>query len=277
MMRAEEIRFLNSLSEEEVIQRAGSTLKVFENADAIDTYLAQVMFEEITKPEKNSYIFPFGPSGQYPKLVDMLNMRKASINANKIFFMDEYADAEGKEYPESHPLSFKGRAMQFFSKIDSSLLPDKDVFIFPSSKNISHLADRIKERGGISVCFGGIGIHGHVAFNEPAEGVEDTDPYLVNLNAYTVTINAIREHTGGNIYNFPNKALTLGMKQVLGAKKIILSCRNGLKEIDWANTVLRIALFGQIGDDFPVTWLRAHSNYVILTDKDTLRTPINNI
>jgi len=277
MTRTEEIRFLNDLPVDRVIGMAGERLQIFENAHEIDLCIAELMFKELTGPEKKSYIFPYGPVGEYPLLVDMLNSRKIPINADNIFFMDEYADQSGKELPETHPLSFKGGAMRYFKQLDTALLSDKTSIVFPSSGNITQLSAMIRDSGGIAVCFGGIGIHGHMAFNEPAGGVRDTDPNLVDLNKYTVTINAVRESTGGNIYNFPKKAYTLGMNQIMESKRIILSCRNGLKEIDWANTVLRIALLGQTGDDFPVTWLRTHKDYLILTDRDTLKNPVNRI
>jgi len=277
MSRAEEIRYLNSLTVEEVIEKAGSHLKIFEDVNGIDRFLADVMFEKLTNKDTNSLIFPYGPIGQYPFLIEMLNNRKKPIRAKKIFFMDEYADASGADFPEDHPLSFKGRTMHYFGKIDRSILPDPSIIVFPSSTNYKNIVSMIKQNEGIDICIGGIGIHGHMAFNEPSKGVRYTDPYLVELNAYTVTINAIRESVGGDVYNFPTKAYTLGMNQLLSSREIMLSCRNGLKEIDWANTVLRIALFGEAGDDFPVTYLRTHDNYIILTDKETLKTPINRL
>ena len=72
--------------------------------------------------------------------------------------------------------------------------------------------------------------------------------------------------------NFPKEAYTIGMSQILGSKKIRLYCRNGTP-FDWANTVLRIALFGNTGDDYPVTYIRNHADYIITTDEDTLASP----
>ena len=51
-----------------------------------------------------------------------------------------------------------------------------------------------------------------------------------------------------------------------------LYCRNGTT-FNWANTILRIALFGKPGDDYPVTHIRNHPDYIIITDKDTLSSP----
>jgi hypothetical protein len=59
---------------------------------------------------------------------------------------------------------------------------------------------------------------------------------------------------------------------LLGAKRIRLYCRNGIS-LDWANTVLRLAVLGEPGDDYPVTYIREHSDYVVITDRDTARSP----
>jgi glucosamine-6-phosphate deaminase len=160
----------------------------------------------------------------------------------------------------------------FFDHINQKLnIPSNQLF-FPNHNNITELKYRIENVGGIDTCYGGIGIHGHVAFNEPEPNVKNTDPRLVYLNEYTITINAIRANIGGNLANFPRKALTLGMNKILGAKRIRLYCRNG-SPYDWANTILRVALFGTPGDDYPVTHVRNHSDYVITTDKNTLASP----
>ena len=61
------------------------------------------------------------------------------------------------------------------------------------------------------------------------------------------------------------------MREILAARRIRLYCRNGIA-LDWANTVLRLALFGAPGDDYPVTHLRG-KDMVIVTDRATLRPP----
>jgi glucosamine-6-phosphate deaminase len=171
-------------------------------------------------------------------------------------------------------LSFRGLIeREFLPLLDQALAPAPDRVVFPNENNVARLAGLIAELGGIDVCYGGIGIHGHVAFNEPEPGVAALGPRRVRLNDITVTINAIRARVGGNLEGFPRTAFTLGMRQVLGARRIRLYCRNGC-EFDWANTVLRLALFGEPGDDYPVTHLRGRQ-YTITTDRETLATPAN--
>jgi hypothetical protein len=62
------------------------------------------------------------------------------------------------------------------------------------------------------------------------------------------------------------------MRQILGARKIRLACRNGIA-LDWANTVLRLVLFGQPDYDYPCTYINEHDDFMIYTDKDTLKQP----
>ncbi len=275
MNRKDEIHKLLSLSPEEVVERAGDTLIVCDSVEELHKQFAQDIFIEIQENNEKllstRMILPIGPIGQYPILAKMINENQLSLKSCTIFFMDEYADDEEKALPKEHPLSFKGIAYSlFFDQLESTLLPEPTRIHFPDENNIENLASMIKS-GGINTCYGGIGIHGHIAFNEPAMGVVHSNPHLVNLNTYTITINAIRAGVGGNIEGFPKLAYTIGMRQILTARKIRLYCRNGIS-FDWANTVLRLALFGLPGDDYPVTHIRDR-DYVIITDKDTLQTP----
>lgn len=277
MNRHREIRYLNKLASDEIIKKCGDHLKVMRDTAEIDTYITKEMLSMIEennqKKKSTTAIFPYGPVGQYYALVRMINKKNVSLKNTTIFFMDEYAGEDGREIPEDHPLSFKGRAKQILKDIRKDLLPDFTKIIFPSSDNIHKLKSLITDKGPVQVCFGGIGIHGHLAFNEPESGVRNTDPRLVRINDYTVTINAIRENIGGNVINFPKQAYTIGMNQIFNSQKIILSCRNGLSEIDWANTALRLALLGESGDDFPATYLRDIDYYTIITDEETLKSP----
>jgi glucosamine-6-phosphate deaminase len=190
-------------------------------------------------------------------------------------FMDEYSDEDGFALPTIHPLSLKRIAkMHFLIPLKEGYGLNDEQLIFPDELNINKISKIIREIDGIDTCYGGIGIHGHVAFNEPSANIINSESRRVKLNDYTITINAIRSQVGGNLENFPKYAFTLGMKQILGAKRIRLYCRNG-SPYDWANTVLRLALLGKPGDDYPVTYIRDHPNYKIITDKDTLKTPSN--
>ncbi|MFX1253890.1 MAG: 6-phosphogluconolactonase [Promethearchaeota archaeon] len=276
--RRKEVRTLIRLSSEEVLTQAANHLIVCEDLQALYLRFAQDIANEIrilnSRGLPTRLILPVGPIGQYPLLVQMINKEKLSLEDCWFFIMDEYCDESGRALPIDHPLSFKRIIYDiFFNRLEKTLnLRPEHIFI-PDELNINRLTEIIDNIGGIDTCYGGIGIHGHIAFNEPEPGVSKTDPRKVQLNDFTRTINAIRAEVGGNLECFPREAFTLGMKQILNAQSIRLYCRNG-SPYDWANTILRIALFAQPGDDYPVTHIRNH-DYVIVTDQETLACPKN--
>ena len=239
--------------------------------------MAEAIAEEIkannARDRLTKLILPVGPVGQYPILSEMINGEQISLKRCWFFFMDEYCDDNDHALPPSHPLSFRGEMEDlFFSKISGNLMIPPEQSIFPDHLNVQTLKEKIESVGGIDTCYGGIGVHGHVAFNEPEPNVQQSDPRLVCLNDFTRTINSIRSQVGGNLVNFPRKAITLGLRQILAARRIRLYCRNGIA-LDWANTVLRLAVFGEPGDDYPVTHIRSHGDYVVATDEDTASKP----
>jgi glucosamine-6-phosphate deaminase len=277
MNRGKEIVELLKLTPEELGKKAKGHLLILESLVKLHEHFARSISEEIKSNNKKNLptvlILPYGPIGQYPILVDYINNERISLKKCTFFFMDEYADINGVELPETHFMSFKGGISRIFSKIDSELRIRKNNLIFPTSKNIHNLSRMINNIGGVQTCYGGIGIHGHIAFNEPEKDIKDTNPRLVYLNDFTVTINCIREGVGGDLVNFPRKALTLGMKQILSSRRIRLYCRNDVPGLDWANTVLRLIVAGQPGDDYPATHVRSHNDWRVITDRNTATKP----
>lgn len=276
MDRKAEVRTLLQLTPQEVQDRAGNRLLVCADLDQLHRQMAGDIARTIRSRNAQNLptrlILPVGPTGQYPILAELIRTEPLSLANCWFFFMDEYCADTGKALPHEHPLSFKGQANALFlSQLDENCGLQPERIIFPDETNIDTLADSIRQIGGIDECYGGIGIHGHVAFNEPEPGVKHAGPRRVRLNDFTRTINAVRSRVGGNLECYPTEAFTLGMSDILSARRIRLYCRNGC-QFDWANTILRLALFGTPGDDYPVTHIRP-VEYTIVTDSETLATP----
>ncbi len=284
MKRSEEVRRILSLSTDELITEARGQLKLFPTLDEVYEFLADEMIREFRKAAQGkrivSFIMPVGPTQPYRIMAEKINYESLSLKNIRFFFMDEYVDDEKDELiPKSHPLSFRGQiGPLLFNRIRPELMMPEDQIVFPTPGNIAALPKQIEDAGGIEVCYGGIGIHGHVAFNEPGPGVKDSDPRILEINEFTRTIDSTRHRgVGGNLENFPRRAITLGMKQCLGARRMLLMTRNESNEFYWANTILRIAALGQPGDDYPVTHARNHRNLLIVSDLGTARAPKFNI
>lgn len=284
MNRKEEVRHLLSLNIEELTAASNGQLKLTETLDELYEYLAEEMVAEFRKAAKGdkivNFIMPVGPTQPYRIMAEKINFESLSLKNVRFFFMDEYVDDEKDELiPETSPLSFRRQIKPlFFNRVRPELLMPPEQVIFPRPEILKELPAMIERTGGIEVCFGGIGIHGHVAFNEPGPGVAETDPRILEINEFTRTIDSTRHKgVGGNLENFPRRAITLGMKQCLSAKRMLLMTRNESTEFFWANTILRIAAAGQPGDDYPVTYCRKHPNCTIASDIGTAAAPKFNI
>ena len=276
---ARTIKELAAMRPEDVEREAQGKLIVVPDVSGLYMHFAEAIAAEL---ESNNacgrptrLILPLGPKGQYPILADICNRRGISWANAHIFFMDEYLDWQGRPIPTDHPLSFVGQARELlFDKLAPGLkLPEAQLH-FPHPFHLNELVEEIDRVGGIDTCYGGIGIHGHVAFNEaPIHGLwrvsvdefKESMPRVVFLNPETVVMGAAR-WTGGDVANFPPMAVTLGMKQILGARRIRLYCDGGL----WQQTALRAALCLEPTVEYPVTLIRDHPDWQIVADRLTV-------
>ncbi len=284
MNRKEEVREILSLDTDELVRRANGQLKLFETLEEVYDFLAEEMVGEFEKAAQGdrivSFIMPVGPTQPYRLMAEKINYRNLGLKNVRFFFMDEYVDDEKDELiPATNPLSFRGQiGPLLFNRIRPDLLMPENQVIFPTPQNIADLPKMIDDAGGIEVCYGGIGIHGHVAFNEPGPGGKDSDPRILEINEFTRTIDSTRHSgVGGNLENFPHRAITMGMRQCLAARRMLLMTRNETPTFLWANTILRIAALGEPGDDYPVTHAHHHGNLLIVSDYATARKPKYNL
>lgn len=223
-------------------------------------------------------ILPVGPVGQYPLLVEICNRQRISWRNVHTFNMDEYCDWQGRWLPSSHPLSFRGFMHEhLFDRLAPDLRIPLDQIHFPDPQNLDGIRREIEAVGGIDTCYGGVGYHGHIAFNEPpisrwykvsVEEFKTSLPRVVPLAPDTVVMNSTR-NTGGNPQVFPAMGVTLGMGDILAARRIRLYCPGGV----WQRHVVRMAMFAEETVDYPVTLLQGHPDYELILDSETAQPP----
>ena len=209
------------------------------------------------------FICPVGPVGQYPIFVRLVNQQRLSLKNCWFFNMDEYLNDDGAYIDEQSPLSFRGfMARNVYGKIDADLLMPESQRVFPDPADPEKGDRLLAELGGPDICFGGIGINGHLAFNEAREdmtaaGFARLGTRVVELTAETRTANAIGDR-GGAIDAMPKLAVTIGIAQILSAKKVRLGVFR-----DWHRAVVRQAAYGPVTAHFPASLLQNHPDAVI--------------
>ncbi len=255
---------------------SGTNVKVSVVGDmqSVALHFASALFDEMTARADITMILPVGPVDQYPILADMINGRRLDCRHVTIINMDEYLTADDRPVPADHPLSFRGYMnRKFYDLLDPALAPAGENRIIPDPQDPAAVQRAIDQRGGVDVCYGGIGINGHIAFNEPPEPDEraDNDEFLgrptrvLSLSRETKTINS--NTVGGEISIIPARAVTVGMREIAAAGRIRLYCNR-----PWQSAVVRRLLHGPKTCRCPTSLLRDHKD-VTLTIADYVAQP----
>jgi len=210
-------------------------------------------------------ILPVGPVAHYRTLAEITNRERISWKNVYTFNMDEFLDWQGRPIPLDHPLSFEGfMRRELFARIDEDLRIPADHCHFPHPFRIDEISEKIRAAGGVDCCYGGVGYHGHVAFNEPpisrwhkisVAELRDSLTRVLALGDDSIVVQSIHS-AGGNSQAIPPMAVTLGMRDILASRKIRLYLVAGERH----RAIFRIAVAGEVSTDYPVTLVQGHAD-----------------
>lgn len=257
-----------------------SGIRLFPGIPDMMEQFAQSMADELRennaagKPTR--WILPVGPVVQYRRLVELSNSQRISWKNAFIFQMDEFLDWQGRPIPLEHPLSFTGYLRrELFARLDEELRPAPENIHVPSPFAPDDISAAIQAAGGVDTCFGGIGYHGHIAFNEPpisrwykisVEQMRESLTRVIVSGDDSVVVQSIN-FCGGSPDLIPPMGVTLGMKDILASRKIRLYLAGGERH----RAVFRVTLLAEPTTDYPSTLVQGHPDCVLHTDEATAR------
>jgi glucosamine-6-phosphate deaminase len=126
----------------------------------------------------------------------------------------------------------------------------------------SRYSAALRQAGGVGLQLLGLGMNGHVGFNEPPCGA-DRRCRCVSLSDSTRQANAAA--FGGDPARVPARAITLGLAEILQAERILLVVTGAAKA-----PILRRLLEGPPSEDLPASWLHTHPSVCLLADASAL-------
>lgn len=113
----------------------------------------------------------------------------------------------------------------------------------------------IEELGGVDIQLLGIGHNGHIGFNEPCdEFVKGT--HLVDLGETTIQANA---RFFASIDDVPRQAVTMGIKTIMSAKKVLLIANGKDKK-----EIVEKAFYGPVTPNVPASILQLHPDVTVI-------------
>jgi glucosamine-6-phosphate deaminase len=198
------------------------------------------------------------PLGIYSELIAMYKSGKISFSRVSTFNMDEYSGLDS-----GHPQSYRFFMMdKFFNHID---INHRNIHILDGKASDAEKECRLYEEtiiaeGGIDLFLGGMGIDGHIAFNEPGSSLKSRTR-IKTLTHETRVANA--RFFGGDISKVPFKALTVGVGTVMDAREILIIVSGCAKA-----RALKAVVEEGVNHIWTLSCLQMHPRAIIVCDED---------
>ncbi|MDI2098492.1 hypothetical protein [Ruicaihuangia caeni] len=266
-----------TMSPEDLASESRHPMLILDDRASLYRWLAREMADELKLRNAEGlptrWLLPVGPKDQYPLLAEICNRERISWKNVWAFHMDEWLDWQGREVPPTHPFSFRGYCQRhIYDLLDPELLPPAEQIVYPTIADIDGFSRTIAEVGGLDTTYAGFGYRGHVAFNEPpstrwhkytVDELAASKTRVVPLLQDTIVAHSHRT-SGGFTQGIPPMALTVGMADILSARRLRLLTDGGA----WKQYIVRVmALTTEPDVDLPVTLAHRHPNVDITVDR----------
>ena len=199
------------------------------------------------------------PLGIYQQLIEWYKKDDVDFSESISVNLDEYCGLSPESDQSYHYYMWEN----FFKHIN--IKPENVHIPNGQAKNIDVECaeyDRlISNLGGIDLQLLGLGNTGHIGFNEPDENF-DKMTHQVYLKQQTIDDNSRFFASKDEV---PRSAVTMGIKAIMQAKKILLVV-NGKNKAE----IVEKALFGPVTPEIPASILQLHPNVTVIADTDAL-------
>ena len=203
----------------------------------------------------------------------------AATGASQIVFLEALTAADGIDWTRvemfnldeyvglaiTHPASFRKYLRERL--IDKTGITQHHLL--DGTGDAREVARRVGEAvksAPIDVAFVGIGENGHLAFNDPPADFETEEPYLVVRLDEACRQQQVGEGWFGDISEVPRQAISMSVRQILKAKKIISIVPDARKA-----AAVKRCFEGDVGVMAPASILRTHADTTVYLDKDSAR------
>jgi len=233
-------------------------IAVFRDAEQADRLGAEILFKEIREKSNPKLGLATGssPVGIYRQLAELYRRNPCSFKHVSTYNLDEYVGL-----PEDHPQSYAAFMREhLFQHLD---MERRNIHI---PNGIAESAEDeclryemlLQEAGNLDIQLLGIGLNGHIGFNEPGKNLS-SETHLVTLTEETRRANArwflSEEQT-------PRQAITMGVGPIMKAKKVLFIAQGEEK-----SAIIHEAFLGPITTRCPASLLQLHPNLVVLLDE----------
>lgn len=233
---------------------------LYQGSQAVAQEIAALIRDKQKKKQKCILGLATGstPKALYAELVRMHREEKLSFKNVISFNLDEYYPI-GKNERQSYNRFMK---YHLFDHVDidpkNIHIPDGEVAKDDIKTQAAAYEKKIAAAGGIDLQILGIGKNGHIGFNEPGSSVF-SKTRLIALDNSTRIANAYEFNSMAEV---PRLAITMGISNILQAKKIVLLAWGGSKA-----KVIQQAAEEDVTERIPASLLQNHDDVTFVIDE----------
>jgi glucosamine-6-phosphate deaminase len=215
---------------------------------------ADIICEALTRKPACVLGLPTGmtPIGAYRELARRVAVGECDCSRATVFAIDEFLGVT-RETPGTNSVFLRTQVAIAFKTLHIANPAANDP-----DKHIAAFAEAIERAGGFDLCVLGIGVNGHIAFNEPGSA-RDSRARVVDL-----TPESRRAHAAsfGSLDAVPSHGLTLGVADLLESRAVLVLASGSHK----AEAVAR-SIDALPSADTPASWLQGHADVTWLIDE----------
>ncbi|MEK0317446.1 glucosamine-6-phosphate deaminase [Cohnella sp. 56] len=238
----------------------GVCVKVLPSAAAAERHVAALFAEQLRrKPDSVLGLATGGtPVGVYRALVAAHRAGEADLGRARTFNLDEYAGL-APDHPQSYAAYMRQHLFDHVNlPPERTHLPDGGV---ADAAVACRLYDALyRHYGPADLQLLGIGLNGHIGFNEPGFAPAPGGTHVVRLDESTRQANARFFGAGETV---PEYALTMSAGRIMQARSIVLLATGAAKA-----AIVARALEGPIGTDCPASLLQLHPDATVVLDRE---------
>lgn len=222
---------------------------------------AQIMAAQIIAKPQSVLGLATGstPVGMYQQMVEWCKAGDLDFSQITSVNLDEYKGLSG-ENDQSYRY-FMNTNLFDHVNIDKTRTFVPNGLEEDSEKACADYNEVIRSVGGVDMQLLGIGGNGHIGFNEPSDAFEK-ETHCVDLTESTIKANA---RFFASMDEVPKQAYTMGIKNIMEAKKILLVANGEAKA-----EALYNSLYGPITPQVPASILQLHPDVTVVADEAAL-------
>lgn len=200
------------------------------------------------------------PIPLYQSLIEANQAKKVSFRGVRTVNLDEYVGLPGT-HDQSYRY-FMNTNLFDHVDIDKANTNVPDGMAGDAEAACNAYEEKIASLGGIDVQLLGIGLNGHIGFNEPTN-VFPKRTHIVELTSSTREAN---KRFFASIDDVPTQAITMGIGTIMAAKKIMMIATGENKA-----EILKASLTGEVNPMVPASILQFHPDVTVFADEAALR------